>query len=295
MRQLLVCLLFAIVSSAQQIPHATRAIYLTSTHQNAPAPTLVLSDLNVKGLHAVALDPLANTPLWVGVLVDNSGSLRTPAQKERIDAISEALPFMLRTGIDTAMLVNFNENYYLDQSGTTDVSLVTRTLKEKAETRAGSAILDAVQVASSHLLTHPPADRPRVIFLFSDCGDNASRSTKDEALRRLQLNGTRLYVFKEPSDGRQPRVEQHGTEMLKMVAEKTGGRMINVEYGKKSKRRLPDAFKSIEPELRSWYRLYVEVPPASDSKITATPFKVESNQPDFEVQSPSDFLTLAAR
>jgi hypothetical protein len=292
MRKLLAFLLFAVAASAQQTPPATRAIYLTVTHLNAPAPDLALSDFNVKGVHAKSLQGLADTPLWVGLLIDNSGSLRVPAQRERIEAISEALPVMLRSGTDTAMLVNFNEDFYLDQSATTDIAALVSVLKQKAETRGGSAILDALQAGSSYLLKNLPAAGPRVIFLFSDCGDNASRTTSDEAVRQLLLNGTRLYIFKEPSDGWQIRVEERGTEMLKVLAEKTGGRLIKVEYGKKSKHSLAAAFRMIEPELRSWYRIYVEVPQPSDTKFTATPFKIEPLQTTFEVHSPSDFITI---
>lgn len=290
MRKLLAFLLFAIVSFAQQTPHPTRAIYFTATHENAPVKNLELIDLDVKGARPVSLQEIADSPLWVGVLVDQSRSVGRLTQQERIDGISEGLALMLRSGTDTAMLVNFNENFYLDQTGTTDVSALTRVLRDKADPRGGSAILDSVRASSSYLLQHLPAALPRVIFLFSDCADNASKSTIDQALHQLQVNGTRLYVFKEPADGRQIGVEQHGASMLKLLAEGTGGRVIEVDYRKKSKHRLTEEFKKIEPELRSWYRLYLDMTPVSDGNVRATPIKIRPRHSRFEVQAQSDIF-----
>jgi hypothetical protein len=294
MRKLLAFLLFAISSFAQQTSHSTRAIYFTATHQNQPVPRLVMSELNVKGARPVALESLGDTPLWVAVLVDESGSIGRGPSKERIESISEALPIMLRSGTDNAMFAAFNEFFYVDQPGTTDVSAIVRVLKEKAEARGGSAILDAIQASSALLLKNLPAAIPRIIFLFSDCADNASRSSKEETLQRLQRSGTRLYVFKEPGDGRQIRVEQHGAEMLKMLAEKSGGRVINVDYGEKSKHRLADAFKLIEPELRSWHRVYVETTATTGANVIPTPFKIEPSHSKFEVRSQSDIFVSTA-
>jgi hypothetical protein len=63
-----------------------------------------------------------------------------------------------------------------------------------------------------------------------------------------------------------------------------------VDYGKKSKHRLAEAFKLIEPELRSWYRLYVETTAGTDADATPTPFKIQASHSKVEVRSQSDIF-----
>ena len=86
-------------------------------------------------------------PVAMGIVIDNSGSMR-----EKRDKVNKAAMNLVRASNpqDQVFVVNFNDEYYLDQDFTADINKLREAL-EKIETRGGTALYDAVVASADHL------------------------------------------------------------------------------------------------------------------------------------------------
>src|SRR5215813_13254437 len=119
-------------------------------------------------------------PVAMGIVVDNSGSMREKRQKVNAAALN-----LVRASNpdDEVFVVNFNDEYYLDQDFTSNINKLKEAL-EKIEARGGTALYDAV-VASSDWLKRAKLEK-KVIFVVTDGEDNASTESLEQAIRKLQ-------------------------------------------------------------------------------------------------------------
>src|SRR5450631_985659 len=119
-----------------------------------------------------------DVPVAMGIVIDNSGSMR-----EKRDKVNKAAVNLVRASNprDQVFVVNFNDEYYLDQDFTGDVGKLKAAL-EKVEARGGTALYDAV-VASADQLKQSELQK-KVLFVVTDGEDNASRETLEQAVRR---------------------------------------------------------------------------------------------------------------
>lgn len=154
-------------------------------------------------------------PVAMGVVIDNSGSMR-----EKRDRVNKAALNLVKASNsqDEVFIVNFNDEYYLDQDFTNNLSLLKEAL-EKVETRGGTALYDAVVASADHLKKNGKLDK-KVLFVVTDGEDNASRESLEQAIRRLQEeNGPTVYAIGLLGEERQRRARK----ALTFIAEKTGG------------------------------------------------------------------------
>src|SRR5689334_12025624 len=79
-------------------------------------------------------------PVALGIVIDNSGSMR-----EKRDKVNKAALNLVRSSNpgDQVFIVNFNDEYYLDQDYTSDINKLKEAL-EKVEARGGTALYDAL-------------------------------------------------------------------------------------------------------------------------------------------------------
>ena len=84
---------------------------------------------------------------------------------------------------DQVFIVNFNEEYFLDQDYTGTVPKLKDAL-ERIESRGGTALYDAVVASSDHLKKSGALEK-KVLLVVTDGEDNASRESLEQALRRL--------------------------------------------------------------------------------------------------------------
>jgi VWFA-related protein len=132
-----------------------------------------------------------DAPIALGVLVDNSGSMRDKREK-----VNQAIINLVRVSNprDEVFVVNFSRDAYLDQDFTSDVSLLHAAL-EKVGTQGSTALYDAIVASAAHLEANPRVDK-RVLLVITDGQDNASQQTLQEATRRLaRENGPILYAI----------------------------------------------------------------------------------------------------
>ncbi len=111
-------------------------------------------------------------PVAMGIVVDNSGSMREKRQKVNAAALN-----LVRASNpnDEVCVVNFNDEYYLDQDFTSNINKLKEGL-EKIEARGGTALYDAV-VASADQLKKDAKLEKKVIFVVTDGEDNESAET----------------------------------------------------------------------------------------------------------------------
>jgi Ca-activated chloride channel family protein len=154
-------------------------------------------------------------PVAMGIVVDNSGSMREKRQKVNAAALN-----LVRSSnpSDEVFIVNFNDEYYLDQDFTSNINKLKEGL-EKIEARGGTALYDAV-VASADHLKGAKHDK-KVIFVVTDGEDNASTESLEQAVRRLQAeNGPTLYAIGILGDEEHPK---RAKRALQVMSERTGG------------------------------------------------------------------------
>src|SRR5437016_3411279 len=130
-------------------------------------------------------------PVAMGIVIDNSGSMR-----EKRERVNKAAINLVRSSNpnDEVFVVNFNDEYYLDQEFTSSIPKLREAL-EKVESRGGTALYDALVASADHLKKNARLEK-KVLFVVTDGEDNASRESLEEAVRRLQAeNGPTVYAI----------------------------------------------------------------------------------------------------
>ena len=157
-----------------------------------------------------------NAPLALGVLIDNSGSMRPKRQK-----VNDAVLNLVRSSTpgDEVFVVNFGDQYYLDQDFTDDVNLLTAALN-KIETRGTTALYDAIVASAAHVRQDARIQK-RVLLVVTDGRDNASQDSLEEAMQQLQQpNGPVVYVIAFVDEAK---TASATIRALQTISENTGG------------------------------------------------------------------------
>jgi len=154
-------------------------------------------------------------PVALGIVIDNSGSMRD----KRASVNAAALNLVRASNPqDQVFVVNFNNEYYLDQDYTGNVSLLRDAL-ERIESRGGTALYDAVVATGDHLMKSAKLQK-KVILVVTDGEDTASRDTLEQAVRALAVDGGPT-VYTIGLLGHEK--EKKARRALRILAEQTGG------------------------------------------------------------------------
>jgi VWFA-related protein len=157
---------------------------------------------------------LEDYPVAMGIVIDNSGSMR-----DKREEVNKAALNLVRSSNpdDQVFVVNFSDEYFLDQDFTSDVKKLQAAL-EHVESRGGTALYDAI-VASADQLAKSPLQR-KVLFVVTDGEDDASQENLEEAVHRLQQeNGPVVYAIGLLGDDK----NRHAKRALETIADRTGG------------------------------------------------------------------------
>ena len=198
-----------------------------------------------------------DVPVSLGILIDSSGSMydkRAAVGKASLDLIKLSNPS------DEAFLVDFSWEPYLDQEFTHDINKLQQGLTY-VKASGGTAIYDAV-IASADYLAHNAKQPKQVLLLVTDGDDNASTSTLEEAIRRVQeLDGPTIYcvglLFGPDEDKHETR---HARHVLETLAEQTGG----VAYFPRKLDDVDSITTQVAEDIRQQYSIsYSSTKPAS--------------------------------
>jgi Ca-activated chloride channel family protein len=155
-------------------------------------------------------------PVAMGIVIDNSGSMR-----EKRSKVNQAALNLVRASNaqDEVFVVNFNDEYYLDQDFTNDLLKLKEAL-EKIDAKGGTALYDALLASADQLKLNARLER-KVLFVVTDGEDNASRENLEEAVKRLQgENSPSVYAIGILGDEEHPK---RARRALEIIAQRTGG------------------------------------------------------------------------
>lgn len=153
-------------------------------------------------------------PVALGIVIDNSGSMR-----EKRDKVNKAALNLVRASNrqDQVFVVNFNDEYYLDQDFTSNIGKLKEAL-EKIESRGGTALYDALVASADHVKRSEL--QKKILLAVTDGEDNASRESLEKTVQRLQQeNGPTVYAIGILGEEKQRRTRR----ALETIAERTGG------------------------------------------------------------------------
>jgi Ca-activated chloride channel homolog len=157
-------------------------------------------------------------PVSMGILIDNSGSMR-----DKRTAVNDAAYHLLNTSNpqDEAFVVNFSDRAYLDQRLTTDRVVLNRGIS-RFDSAGTTALYDAVAASANELAKHGK-NRKQVLLIITDGADNASRLSLQEAIRRVQdLGGPVVYTIGLLFDTERNESER-AKNVLMTLSQETGG------------------------------------------------------------------------
>lgn len=187
-----------------------------------------------------------DVPVSVGILIDNSGSMR-----EKRPAVNQAALNLVRASNpqDEVFIVNFNEEPFLDQDFTSNVGLMQEALEHVAS-RGGTALYDALVAASDHLRKSAKLDK-KVLLVVTDGEDNASRETLEKAIRRLAVDGGptvyTIGLLNEEEHGAAKRAKR----ALTLIAEQTGG----IAFFPKDYTEVDNITRQVAHDIRNQYTI----------------------------------------
>jgi len=187
----------------------------------------------------------ADIPVTVGLVIDNSGSMRP----KRHDVIAAALAFARSSNSqDQMFVVNFNERVSFGLPGTipfTDQVAQLEVALSRTNSDGQTALYDAVAAGLDHL-KRGNRDK-KVLIVISDGGDNTSKHTLPQIMAMARRSDAIIYtigIFDEQDEDRNPHV-------LKQLAKDTGGEVF-----------LPESLKDLAPvceriarDIRNQYTL----------------------------------------
>jgi VWFA-related protein len=128
-------------------------------------------------------------PVSLGIVVDNSGSMR-----DKRAAVNSAALILVKASNprDGTFIVNFSDKVFLDQGFTSDIDALNRGLS-RFDSKGATALYDAVTVSADELARNGKLPK-QVLLVITDGADNASRLELDQAIRRVQrLGGPVVY------------------------------------------------------------------------------------------------------
>ncbi len=161
-----------------------------------------------------------DVPVSLGILIDNSGSMRTKRQKVE----SAALAFVRASNPqDEVFIMNFADEPHLDVPFTTNIHQLESGIG-RVDAIGGTAMRDAVDAAIDYLAAHATKDR-RALLVVTDGQDNASVTSMDRVRRKVERSEAIIYAIGLLADEAAPQASRARDE-LEDYAERTGGRAL---------------------------------------------------------------------
>ena len=158
-----------------------------------------------------------DVPVSMGIIVDNSGSMRN--NRQRVEAAAIAL-VKASNPHDEVFIVNFNDEPYRDVDFTADIGLLERGLA-RLDARGGTAMRDALYGSLEYARRFGKRDK-KVLVVVTDGNDNMSSVSLEEVVQRAQQYEVLVYAIGllEEEDRGEARKARRA---LETIARATGG------------------------------------------------------------------------
>ena len=210
-------------------------------------------------------------PVSMGILVDNSGSMRS-----KRGAVNAAALDLVRASNpqDEAFIVNFSDEAFIDQDFTSDINKLREGLAH-LDSKGGTALYDAT-VASADQLAKGATRPKQVLLIITDGEDNASGLSLEQTIHRVQdLQGPIVYsiglLFGDDGGAREGR---RAKRALQMLSAETGG----IAYFPRSLNEVDEIAAEVARDIRSQYTIgYHSTKPSAQGGYRVV--KVDAREP----------------
>jgi Ca-activated chloride channel homolog len=163
----------------------------------------------------IALFQRDDQPVSLGLVIDNSGSMRT--LRPQVEAAALALA-RASNPQDEMFVLNFNDKTHIDVPFTSDLRVLEPGIR-RADAIGGTAMRDAVDQGQAYLSEHATRDR-KVLVVVTDGMDNASLVTPEQVERQAERRDTVVFAVGLFGDAEK---NGRGRRELDRLTEKTGG------------------------------------------------------------------------
>lgn len=201
----------------------------------------------------IALFRRDDIPVSLGLLIDNSGSMRAVRAKVETAALACA---RASNPLDEMFVVNFADKVHVDVPLTNDLGVVEAGIR-RLDSIGGTALRDAIETGSAYLSANAHHDR-KVLLVITDGNDNASMTSIAQIRRQAEQLEVTVYAI-----GLSTPLRAAARGDLDDLAELTGGAALYPD----SLEQLEGAALEIARDIRSQYTLAYS---PSDRKLDGT-------------------------
>jgi VWFA-related protein len=162
-----------------------------------------------------------DVPVSMGLVVDNSGSMRD--KRAKVEAAALGL-VKASNKDDEVFVVNFNDEALLDNPHGKDFTSDVKEMEEaltRIDSRGGTAMRDAIRMSIDHLKEKAKKDK-KVLVVVTDGNDNSSTVNLENLVKSAQQSEVILYgigILNEEERREAKRAER----ALSELAQATGG------------------------------------------------------------------------
>jgi len=182
-------------------------------------------------------------PVSLGILIDNSGSMRTV--RPRVEAA--ALAFARASNPDDEMFViNFADHVHVDVPFTSDRAVLEEHIA-RLDAIGGTAMRDAIEAGERYLGERAKRDR-KALLVITDGNDNASTATLDGIRDAAEQRDIVIYAIGLFRDSSMAATAHHELDQL---ADRTGG----VAYYPATIEAVGDVALDIARQIRQQYTI----------------------------------------
>jgi len=209
-------------------------------------------------------------PVSLGIIVDNSGSMR-----DKRAAVNTAALDLVKASNhdDESFVVNFSDEAFIDQDFTSDIGKLREGLAH-IDSKGGTALYDAVVASADQLAKN--AKRPKqALLIITDGEDNASTFNLEQTIRRVQdLQGPVVYSIGLLFGDEGGRESRRAKRALKLLSDETGG----IPFFPKSLADVDPIAAEVARDIRNQYTIgYHSTKPPSQGGYRVV--KVEARAP----------------
>lgn len=188
-----------------------------------------------------------DAPVSVGIIVDNSGSMRS----KRIKVDQAALNFVRASNSqDEVFIVKFNDEFHLAAPFTNSIPKLEQGLGD-IDPQAGTALNDAL-IRSVEYLNQKGKNPKKVLLLITDGQDDASSHSLPQAIRMIQAQSAPTIYCIGLLDSSDSKSSQRESEkVLVQIADETGG----AAYFPKNLDQVDAITRKVAQDIRQQYSL----------------------------------------
>jgi VWFA-related protein len=160
-------------------------------------------------------------PVSMGLIIDNSGSMRDKRAKVEAAALALAKDSNRE---DEVFIVNFNDEAFMDLPGNKDFTNDFKEMEEaltRIDSRGGTAMRDAIFKSIDWLKQKAHKDK-KVLVVVTDGNDNSSEVSLENLVKAAQQSGVLIYSVGLLND-EEHREATRAKRALEELATATGG------------------------------------------------------------------------